>query len=335
MDKKNLYECNICEKKFRQKSDLDRHNNKKNKCKKDDIKIDGKKIHKCIFCGKIFNQKCNYLVHINRKNKCIKEDNKEENIKENIKKDVIKDDNNKENKIIEDKIIGIKKEDMLSMINELKEKLVEQNNKLVEQEKEINNLKKNKSYKNKTKNINNGLINNTVNNNIVYVNHGKEDLSKLIKEEIKEIINSGLNCITKSVIMTHCNDRLPEYKNIRYSDTKSSYCDIIENKEWKKTNFEIIIEELINKHYLEVSDMCKENKELFESSFKEKLIEDHLEEYKRYSSYETEDIYPESWNTMMKKEKLKETRKILNRNKNKIKSEIINQTLKEKTKMIE
>jgi len=233
---------------------------------------------------------------------------------------------------------------MLSMINELKEKLVEQNNKLVEQnnklveqEKEINNLKKSKSYKNKTKNINNGLINNTVNNNIVYVNHGKEDLSKLIKEEIKEIINSGLNCITKSVIMTHCNDRLPEYKNIRYSDTKSSYCDIIENKEWKKTNFEIIIEELINKHYLEVSDMCKENKELFESSFKEKLIEDHLEEYKRYSSYETEDIYPENWNTMMKKEKIKETRKILNRNKNKIKSEIINQSLKEKekTKMIE
>ena len=38
---------------------------------------------------------------------------------------------------------------------------------------------------------------------------------------------------------------------------------------------------------------------------------------------------------MMKKDKLKETRKILNRNKNKIKSEIINQTLKEKTKMIE
>jgi len=361
------YICEICNKEFFQKSHYTNHINKKNKCSKDDLIIDGKKSYKCERCKKIFNLKPNYLYHINKKFKCkeinnvnIDNNNDNDDINNNNNDDI---NNNNNNKIkininiknnLEDDINNIinnrKKENktvineelMMEMIEELKNKLIEQSNKLTEQEKEIIELKKNGinnkiiNGDNNTNNgaINNGTINNTVNNNITYVNHGKEDLSKLIKSEISEIINAGLNSVTKSVLLTHCNDRLPQYKNIRYSDTKSSYCEIIEDGEWKKNNFVIVLSELLLKHYLEVSHLSEENKDLFESKFKEKILKDHLEDYKKFIMFETEDQYPNNWNDTMKKEKQREIRKIVNRNRENIKSLIIHQTIRDKIKML-
>jgi uncharacterized C2H2 Zn-finger protein len=64
------YICNICNKEFLQKGHYLSHINKKNKCNKDDIFLNGKKIYKCNICEKIFNMKCNYIKHINKINIC-------------------------------------------------------------------------------------------------------------------------------------------------------------------------------------------------------------------------------------------------------------------------
>ena len=86
----NNYICITCNKSFKLKTDLKRHENKKNKCNINDLKLDGKKIYKCNDCDKIFTLKYNYLSHINKIKKCIKKDNIDVNNEDkNINKDII------------------------------------------------------------------------------------------------------------------------------------------------------------------------------------------------------------------------------------------------------
>jgi hypothetical protein len=146
----------------------------------------------------------------------------------------------------------------------------------------------------------------------------------------REILNSGYNCIYKSILLTHYNDRLPEFKNIRYSDTKSSYCEIYVDGKWKKVKFENTLDELINKHFSEVSDMYSDNKDLIESKFKESLIKDYTSDYYKFISYEDVDKYPDNWNKTMKREQQKKMRRRLNHNKDEVKGLIINKSLVDK-----
>jgi hypothetical protein len=324
-----IYTCEICDKEFKQKIHYINHKNKKNKCSLDDILEYNKKIYKCLYCNKIFSQKCNYIVHINRKNKCNiikKEDNKLEDNK--LEDNKLEDNKLEDNKLEDNKLEDNKLEDnntnLLNIINDMKQKLIEQQD-------EINKLKNNNISNIKNINSNNNITNNiTTNNTINYVNHDKEDLSKLIKDEIKEILNSGYSCIYKSIMYTHYNDRLPEFKNIRYSDTKSSYCDVYIDGDWKKVKFENTIDELINKHFYEVSDMYNDNKDLIESKFKEGLIKDYTSDYYKFISYEDEDKYPENWNKTMKRDQQKKMRRRLNHNKDEVKGLIINKSLVDK-----
>ena len=85
---------------------------------------------------------------------------------------------------------------------------------------------------------------------------------------------------------------------------------------------------------MEVTHLSEENKDLFESKFKEKILKDHLEDYKKFIMFETDDQYPNNWNDTMKKEKQREIRKIVNRNRENIKSLIIQQTMRDKIKML-
>jgi hypothetical protein len=133
---------------------------------------------------------------------------------------------------------------------------------------------------------------------------------------------------------THYNDRLPEFKNIKYSDPKSSYCEVFMDGCWKLVKFENTIEELINKHFYEVSDMYNDNKDLIESKFKEGLIKDYTSDYYKFISYEEEDKYPDNWNKTMKREQQKKMRKRLNHNKDEIKTLIINKTITDKKSSI-
>jgi hypothetical protein len=196
---------------------------------------------------------------------------------------------------------------------------------LKEQEELIKQLKNNTSITNNNNtinNINNGTINNTIN----IVNHGKEDISKLTKEEIKDILNAGYNCVVKCIEYIHFNERLPEYQNIIYTDKKASNCYIIEDKKWIVVSTESTIDELIDKHIDNVTEMKDDNPELFESPIKKKYLDEFIDDRNKYESYETEDRYPENWNDKMKKDQQKKSKKMLNKNRNEVKNKLLNKS---------
>jgi uncharacterized C2H2 Zn-finger protein len=343
------YICNICNKDFKQKCNYDNHINKKNKCSNDEIKIDGKKVHKCINCNKIFDQKCNYLAHINKKKKCVAEIKEDINIvvnKETINDNIINDETINDN-IINDEDINIDNnminENVLLLLNAIKLKLQEQNKKQSEQDKKlleyekklqeqdviIKELTNNKSIitTNSNNTTNNNTTNNTViNNTINIVSHGKEDISKLTKEEMKDILNSGYSCVVKCIQYIHFNERLPEYQNILYTDKKSIYCRKHVDGKWEDALYKKIEEEIIDKHFDNVSEIKQDNPELFESQFRKKLLEEFIDDRNKYESYETEDRYPEYWNDKMKKEKQIEVKKRLDTTKDDIKTTMLNKS---------
>ena len=261
--------------------------------------------NKCKFCQKKFSRIDNCKRH---QLKC--------NLKNNIlinNNDHIKYDNIDLNSILTTK--NKIDDNILNIINKLENKIKEQNKKIIELSKNNsiissnNNIQNNSNNNNSNNsNNNNNIITNnnnsnntiTTNNTINIVNHGKEDLSKLIKDEIKDILNSGYNSIFKSVLYTHFNDRLPEFKNIKYNDLKSSYCKICIDGKWKIAKFESTIEEMINKHFIEVTDLYNDNKCLIDSKYKDEILAEYLDDYNKFNSYETNDIYPENWQGALK-----------------------------------
>jgi len=311
-----LYICDICDKEFSQKIHYTNHINKKNKCSKDDIRINGKKVYKCNNCDKIFDKKSNYENHINRKNKCTKND-----------MDEIEDDEIFYDQITGKRLEEISKEDLLRIIKNMPQvPLINNNN-------TTNNID-NSNTSNITNNniINNNTINNTANitANINIVSHGREDLGLLVKEEVKDILNSGYNCVYKSVMYTYFNSRLPQFSNIRYTNPKSTYCQIFVDGEWKLAKFTNVVEDILTNHFGEVSVMNQDNSDLYESKFRKDLVNDYLLDYKRFVSYDTEDIYPDNWNLTMKREKQKEVRNRLNKNRDEIKTLILNKSIEMK-----
>jgi len=83
---------------------------------------------------------------------------------------------------------------------------------------------KNKSKVKKT--INNITINNTI-NNIQIVKFGREDISLLSNDDIQKILyERGSDPINTSIQVIHYNDRLPQYKNIRYTNIRSNIGEI-------------------------------------------------------------------------------------------------------------
>jgi hypothetical protein len=351
---KKSYKCNFCEKIFDMKCNYILHNNKKNKCSNTLLNNNIDVIDTIIVINDINNdinesltkndtqitqelhqektvlpqKPHNFLdkkIDNNTCKNCDKIFSRLDSLKRHMKKcnNIIKDDNEQQKDII------IELKNKINEMDELKNKILEQEEKINELNNKLNNNTNNKTNIN-SNNINSNNTTNITNNTINYVNHGKEDLSKLIKDEIREILNSGYSCIYKSIMYTHYNDRLPEFKNIKYSDPKSSYCEVFIDGSWKLVKFENTIEELINKHFFEVSDLYNDNKDLIESKFKEGLIEDYIGDYYKFISYEEEDKYPDNWNKTMKREKQKKTRRRLNHNKDEIKTLIINKTISEK-----
>jgi hypothetical protein len=355
--------CNKCNKEFKQKGPYMYHINKKYSCE-NNLLIDGKKVYKCDKCDKIYDNKTNYLYHdskckinkiiedniitpqnphISTQNPHITLQNPQKlnnniilNIDDNIcnicNKKYSRIDSLKRHqikcKIKHPNVIIDENDNIKKIINDLTNKIQNQDEEIIKLKNINNTIITTNNNTNNTNSHNN--ITNNINNTINYVNHGKENLNKLIKDEIKEILNSGYSCIYKSIMYTHYNDRLPEFKNIKYSDTKSSYCDVFIDGEWKKVKFETTIDELINKHFYEVSDMYHDNKNLIESDFKDGLIKDYTSDYYKFISYEEEDKYPDNWNKTMKREQQKKMRRRLNHNKDEVKGLIINKSLVDK-----
>ncbi len=225
------YTCNICFKEFIKKDSFIKHTEKKKKPCQQKLQEPPKLLQEppkllqeppkslqeignsCLFCGLVFNRKDNLKRHMD--NRCkVKKLQQEE--KENILEMLIEKD------------------------KEAKKDKEEQNKKIQELQKTIDNLNSKidkQLSKAKTININKGVINN---NNIIIpqdklVNFGSEDVSKIPQSTIRDIVKqSGYPALVGCFNALHNNKEYPQGMNGYVSDKSRDKGMIWLNGKWQQ-----------------------------------------------------------------------------------------------------
>jgi hypothetical protein len=130
------------------------------------------------------------------------------------------------------------------------------------QEENIKLKEENKKLKNSTTNTINvtGNINNT--NNIMIVQFGKEDVSKIKQKEIIKALNRGFMAPVGLTETIHFNPKYPEYHNVYIPSMKEKYAMIYDGSEWKLVNKSDLVDQI----YDEKRDFISENFDEFYDS---------------------------------------------------------------------
>lgn len=236
--------CPNCDRIFPRKRNLDNHIIK-NACKTDK--------YFCKLCEKGFTTQTNMYRHM-RINCFIKRENEKEKVEIYEKLLTLENENKKIKEDNDKKLEMLKKENQ-----KLKKDII-----LVKKQMNQTTIK--------TTNINNGVIN----NNIILVGYGKEDLSKLNKSELLKILQNGYNSTIKLTEALHFNPKFPEYHNVYISNIKDKYAMMFDGANWTLTTKE----DLINKIYDDKKNYIEENLEDFLDSLTEsrkKALERWLE----------------------------------------------------------
>ncbi len=252
-----VYKCDRCDKKFKQKFNLDRHLNRKNPCKNRTIfepklsqsepyeneyetlknsknepqnEPQNKKEYKCKYCCNIFSTNSHYNRHIKHNCKTRRELEEE---KANIFKQLLTE------------IHEIRKENM-----EVKEKIMRMSCRT--------KITKNTN----TTNSNNIIKDNIVNNNtIVLVGCGKEDIMKFDKQKVIRAISAGFYSTHKLTDLVHFDPEHPEYHNVYIGNMKDKYAMMYDGTNWILTTKTEIIDKLYEskKAFVEgnFDDFCK------------------------------------------------------------------------------
>ena len=229
--------CNICDKEFKAQQNLDYHLFKK-ACKTPSCY--------CKYCNKGFTIKTNMYAHI--RDAC-KEKQKEDNDREDILQKLVKEQE--------------KYHEELEKLKE-KNKILEKNQEVFKKEhKKI--VKENKKLKKIVKltpistnvnngNINNGIINNN-NLNVILVGYGKEDMSKINKNDMLKILQQGYDSTLHLTNRVHFNPDLPEYNNIYISNMKDKFAMMFDGKDWILTMKENLIQKIYDdkRSYIETN----------------------------------------------------------------------------------
>jgi len=214
--------CEKCKKNFPQKSAYNSHLMRLNPCVKDNTVI-----NKCEYCKNLYSTKYKLKNHLNI-----------------CKKKKLVDDFNQ------------------SHIEELKKmferKFEEQQQKIKNQQKQIDEL----SYvtdisKNITVTENSNNIN-TTNNVINIYNAGKEDLSRLSKEDIIKICTSGTYYPLVAAEIIHCNEKYPEFQNFLISNLRSDIGKVLVNDKWVAKSQDEILSNIMHVDKKHVSTLMKD-----------------------------------------------------------------------------
>ena len=267
--------CDKCDKEFKYKYLLKRHQNNKNPCITDtslitkyDNKInniDSKILElteqsiqtkkNCMFCNKNFNNKNNVERHIFSSCK--------------VKKDMLND----KNKIIEEK-------------NKIQKQ--EEENKLHDEIKSLKNTVA-KLIKKQTNNITfNQIINNNTNNNlIININPlWKEDLSHITETDYKKYLSGFFPGFINFIEKVHFDDNVPENHNICISNLKSKYVYVYENNKWIVKEKDDILDNFITKKYNLLTDKFEEFEE--NNIINDKIIDKFKEFQDNYDNLESQ-----------------------------------------------
>jgi hypothetical protein len=216
-----IYTCENCKKEFNRKSTYDTHIIRKNPCK-----FDTNTSTECSFCNKIYTTKYNLNAHLKLCTKKLLDDNNKLQIEE-LKK-----------------LFEKKFEEQQKNNEELKKKVEE-----LSHEKETN--------KNITVNNTNNNSNNTTNNVINIYNVGKEDLSRLSKEEIIKICTSGTYYPLVAAEIIHCNEKYPEFQNFLITNLRSNDGLVRINDKWESKSQDEILSALLKVDKNHVSSLMK------------------------------------------------------------------------------
>ena len=196
----------------------------------------------CDRCLYTTANKTNYITHINRKNIC-KSTNDNVDIYQLYIKYNIPFDNNKISPIWKEyiqkpdiEIINAKKYitcaycsrifSRMTSLSRHQQKCINQTKMLTELENNKKELIEIKEKLNKMDFVNNTTINNTNTNNIMINNYGKEDISYITKDQLKQYalnIPEGINQMAKK---SHFSPQHPENKNIRIDDKNDKLIQI-------------------------------------------------------------------------------------------------------------
>jgi uncharacterized membrane-anchored protein YjiN (DUF445 family) len=190
-----IYTCENCKKEFNRKSTYDNHLNRKYPCKLITFTD-----NQCIYCNNTYTTVYNLNKHLNV---CIKK--------------TIEDDNKLQLEELR-KLFEKKFEEQQKNNEELKKKVEELTH---------------ETNKNIISNSNNNITNNTTNNiQLNIVPAGKEDLTRLTKEEIVKICTSGTYYPIVAAEIIHCNKKYPEFQNFLISNLRSSTGLVFINDNW-------------------------------------------------------------------------------------------------------
>jgi len=264
-----MYKCEKCEKEFKYKYLLKKHENRKFKCNsvnsintinniknnyEDKIKnieneleyktkLSLEKKNICLFCNLSLSTKTSTSRHINKYCK--------------VKKELI----NEKIKLIQNKNETNDNDDNNKLKNELK----------VLKDK----LEKLETKQQITQNI---TINNTQNNLIMINPFGKEDLSHLSVEDYKKFLNGFFPGFLKYVEKVHFDENAPQNHNICISNLRSKYISIHENdgNKWVTKMRDDILERFINRKHNQLIDKREELEDLKKI---DKKIIDNFDEF--------------------------------------------------------
>lgn len=206
--RKDIMECIGCKKIFSLKSNLENHF--KN-CKKfnEHIKNIDTKDWKCNYCHKILSTSSNYNRHISNFCKIKKQ-------QDNAKEDLLQ-------KLIEEMS---EMKEIIKQNNDKINKLESENKKYVQKiNKQENNIQ---THNTKIDNQQNIQV-----NNIKLLAFGKEDMSHLVDEVCKKILNKGFKSVPTLVEHVHFNKNKPEKHNIYISNIQSNYALVYDGNDWK------------------------------------------------------------------------------------------------------
>jgi hypothetical protein len=259
------YRCELCNKVYKNKSGLWKHNNKYHNNVSTQMSTIG------IHSGKNGIQNV-YKMSTDNKNTICKHCGKElSNRQSKWRHEKTCNDKNQENdkdKVIEK--LQTTLETQQKMINEQQNmckkllELINQNCKV--HPKTLQKINKNllannnNSCNNNSGNINNGTINNTYN----IVKFGSENIDELLsKSELFNILNQRYLSIEKSIQTVHFNDKYPTHKNILITNLRDNIAYIYDGKQYSAVPKTQALNELIDIH--------TENIEVSLTNYREKL----------------------------------------------------------------
>jgi len=131
--------------------------------------------------------------------------------------------------------------------------------------------------KNKTNNINKGIV-----NNIVINNYGSENIDYITFNRFVKLLETPLSAISKLIELKHFNDKHPENHNIKITNIHDKFAKIYKDKKWLVSNKKDIIQDLVENGYADFEEFKDLNEEELTNKIKER--------YGKMEKYYTENL---------------------------------------------